>query len=97
MPLCRRAALVLLLLLGGGHGVEHLFRGRRSRSWSWIAWRPRGGELRGVAGMGAPSRCARAPSSASAAAWAYLAARREVSRATWRGLRRRSSRSASPR
>ena len=42
VPLCRRDALILLLELGGGHGLGHLVRERRSRSWLWIAWRPRG-------------------------------------------------------
>ena len=42
VPLCRRDALILLLELGGGHGLGHLVRERRSRSWLWIALRPSG-------------------------------------------------------
>ena len=39
---CRRDAQLLLLELGGGHGLGHLVRAAGSRSWWWIALRPRG-------------------------------------------------------
>lgn len=39
---CRRDAQLLLLELGGGHGLGHLVRAAGSRSWWWIALRPSG-------------------------------------------------------
>ena len=95
---CRRDAQLMLLELGEGHGVEHLV-GRRGHAHGGGSRCGQAG-LRGAARMYAPARCPRAPwcpraPSVSAAAWSHPSARREAARATWRGVRRWTSRSAS--